>query len=326
MKKDSEILGHGNIIRKIQGVERGFAILKSKQKGFKVLVTLITIIFMSMQAMPFNMTYAKNAATSGKYFGVHWTYDKANKTLTITGKGKMHDYSGDTVFADGDDCPWWDFSNETEKIVIGEGITHIGGSAFNHFVITSVSIPESVTSIGYSAFSDCGKLKSIKLPDKLKKIDLAALSRTYLKDINIPDDVRSMGEWMFSECDNLHCVTLPKNLKTLPEGTFRNCPKLKSVTIPANVTIIGPNAFENSGIRSIVIPKNVTTLKNDIFIDCKYLTTITIKSEKLVKLSKHTWKGLSKDTVIRVPKKKLNAYKDMFYKAGLNKKIVITQG
>ena len=297
--------------------------MKSKQKGFKVLVTLITIIFMSMQAMPFNMTYAKNAATSGKYFGVHWTYDKANKTLTITGKGKMHGWLGDE---NNDDCPWWGFSNKTEKIVIDEGITHIGGMAFDHFAVTSVSIPESVTSIGYSTFSNCKELVSITLPKGLKKIGPGALCGTNLRKIVISENVTSMGGWMFTDCNNLSKVILPKKLKTLPEGTFRNCPKLKSVTIPANVTTIGPNAFENSGIRSIVIPENVTTLKNDIFIDCKYLKTITIKSEKLAKLSKHTWKGLSKDTVIRVPKKKLKAYKDMFYKAGLNKQIVITQG
>ena len=138
--------------------------------------------------------------------------------------------------------------------------------------------------------------------------------------------VTSMGKWMFTDCNNLSKVILPKNLKTLPEGTFRNCPKLKSVTIPVNITTIGPNAFENSGIRSIVIPKNVTTLKNDIFIDCKSLITITIKSENLAKLSKYTWEGLSKNTVIRVPKKKLNKYKDMFYKAGLSRKIMVTQG
>ena len=194
------------------------------------------------------------------------------------------------------------------------------------FTVTSVSITDNVTSIGDSAFDECWKLKSIKLPDKLKKLGSVFAGCINLKKILIPNGVKSMGRWMFTDCNNLSKVTLPKKLKTLPEGTFRNCPKLKSVTIPENVTTIGPNAFENSGIRSIVIPKNVTTLKNDIFIDCKYLKTIAIKSEKLAKLSKHTWEGLSKNTVIRVPKKKLTVYKEMFYKTGLSKKIVITHG
>ena len=299
--------------------------MKSKQKSFKVMVTLVSILCLSIQTLTFNVSYAKEAATSGEYFGVHWKYDKTNRTLTITGKGKMHDYSGDTVFADGDDCPWWDFSNETEKIVIGEGITHIGGSAFECFSVTSVLIPDSVTSIGEGVFDGCGKLKSIRLPDKLKKVGSIFAGCTNLNNVILPNGVKSIGKWMFTDCNNLSRVTLPTKLKTFPEGTFRNCSKLKSVTIPTNVTIIGPNAFENSGIRSIVIPKNVTTLKNDIFIDCKSLTTITIKSEKLSKLSKHTWEGLSKDTVIRVPKKKLNAYKDMFYKAGLGNNIKIVQ-
>ena len=97
-------MGHENTVRKIQGVERGYAILKSKQKGFKVLVTLVTILCLSIQTLTFGVAYAKVAATSGvDDYGTHWKYDKVKRTLTITGKGEMHDYFGEENEGN---CPW----------------------------------------------------------------------------------------------------------------------------------------------------------------------------------------------------------------------------
>ena len=274
--------------------------------------------------MTSDVTYAKEQATSGDFFGIAWNYDEDTKTVTITGTGKMHDHEGYDVYVDGDDCPWWEFNHVTENIIIEEGITHIGVDAFDNFIVTNVSISDSVTSLGADSFGGCWKLEYIKLPKSLKKIESGAFcSCEELKEIDIPDSVTSMGKWAFADCDNLSSVKLPKKLKTLQEGIFRNSYKLKSIKIPVSVTRIDANAFEGSGIRSITIPKNVTTLKNDIFLDCKNLKTITIVSEKISKISKYTFRGVNEKTVIKVPKKKLKEYKKMFYNAGLNKKVKI---
>lgn len=299
--------------------------MKTKRKSAIIVILLVAIMCLGVPYDASETAYAKTLPTSGEFYGIKWEYDEATKTLTITGKGKMHDYIGDIGEDVSDECPWWDYCDVTEKIIINDGITHIGGMAFDHFYeVTSVSIPGSVSSIGYDAFDSCDKLSSITLPKNLKTIKMGVFTSCLsLKEITIPDSVTSMGKWSLAECDKLSSVKLPKNIKTLPEGIFRNCPKLKSVKIPKAVTVIGANAFENSGIQAITIPKNVTTLKSEIFLNCKYLKTITIESDKITKVSKGAFKGITDKTVIQVPKKQFDIYKDMFYKAGLSKKVTI---
>lgn len=289
--------------------------MKIKQKYAIVTIVLFTVLCLGIWVMTSDIAYERKAVTSGNYNGTHWKYDKLKKALIFYGKGKMYDYTGEE---DECDLPWWKYSNVTKTIVIGEGITHIGDFAFgsfpfDDFAVTYVSIPDSVTSIGDSAFSGCKKLKNIKLPKGLIKLDSAFCGCKNLKKIVIPDGVKSMGKWTFSDCDQLSSVILPNNLKMIPEGTFRNCPKLKSIKIPDSVIKISANAFENSGIRSITIPQNVTILKDEIFLDCKYLKTITIKSSNITNIRRHAFTGVSKKTVIKVPKEMLEIYKKRFY-------------
>ena len=290
------------------------------RKGKIVIILTVLICAFTFLGMTPNTAQAEESTTSDDYFGMKWNFNEGTQTLTITGIGEMHDYMGGE---DGDECPWWEWETQTKKIIIGNGITHIGGMAFWKFSVETISIPESVTSIGDATFYGCSNLESIVLPDKLKKIDSGAFGCTGLKKITIPNSVETMGRWVFTDCEKISSIILPKKLKSIPEGTFRNCVKLKSITIPNSVTKINANTFENSGIRSITIPRKVTTLKNELFLDCKYLKTITIKSSKIKNVSKDTFKGVSKKVEIKVPKKKLKTYKKMFYKAGLNCKVKI---
>ena len=86
-----------------------------------------------------------------------------NGVLTISGKGKMYDYSFDN------EAPWGRF--DTNRIIIGDGITTIGGRAFaNCICLTSVTIPNSVTEIGGSAFFSCSSLTSVTIPNSVTTI------------------------------------------------------------------------------------------------------------------------------------------------------------
>ena len=84
--------------------------------------------------------------------------------LTISGKGKMYDYSYDNNRA-----PW--YGNYIKRIIIGDGITTIGGNAFSYCrALTSVTIPNSVTKIGSSAFTYCSALTSVTIPNSVTEI------------------------------------------------------------------------------------------------------------------------------------------------------------
>ena len=92
------------------------------------------------------------------------------------------------------------------------------------------------------------------------------------------------------------------------------------------VTSIAKSAFKNNKkLKTVTIGKNVSKIGENVFSGCKKLKTITIKSTKLKAktLSKSTFKGITKATTVKVPKKKLSAYKKLFKSRGLSSKVKV---
>ena len=138
-------------------------------------------------------------------------------------------------------------------------------------------IPESVTSIGESAFFDCIGLTSITIPESVTSIGESAFSGCGLTSINIPESVTSIEEGAFSSCIGLTSVTIPESVTSIEEGTFEDCRRLPSITIPNSVTNIGESAFAScTSLTSITIPESVTNIGEDAFLSCYNLTFITI--------------------------------------------------
>lgn len=129
-----------------------------------------------------------------------WSLDKKG-TLTISGKGEMPDYSGDTP-------PWVKYRDDIKAVVIEEGVTHIGAQCFQFCTnLKSVTIPSSVESIGAAAFYRCEKLSAVSLPGDLTEIaDQSFDHCTALKSIVIPDGVTRIGESAFNCCQKLETV------------------------------------------------------------------------------------------------------------------------
>jgi hypothetical protein len=138
--------------------------------------------------------------------------------------------------------------------------------------ITSVTIPDSVTSIGEGdsrtrgAFAGCTSLKSVTLPRNLKTIP----------------------SYMFADCRSLETITLPAGLEQIGEGAFANT-ALKSIALPDRITGIGNGAFSGTGLSSVVLPKNLQRLgsysdyysRNGVFYDCTSLESVTFQSRRL---------------------------------------------
>ena len=133
------------------------------------------------------------------------------------------------------------------SVIIPDSVTSIGSSAFrNCSSLTSVTIPDGVTSIGYYAFSGCSGLTSITIPESVTSIGYYAFSDcSGLTSITIPESVTSIGDYAFSYCSGLTSITIPKSVTSIGDYAFSDCYNLTNITIPDSVTTIGYYAFSN---------------------------------------------------------------------------------
>ena len=171
----------------------------------------------------------------------------------------------------------------------GHTVTGIGDWAFaNCDSLISVTIPDSVTSIGVNPFSKCGKLIKINVSPEneyLAVTDGVLFSKPDCRlvcypcafiqtEYSIPDGIRIIGDWAFCGC-SLVSVTIPDSVTSVGEGAFSDCGSLTSITIPDSVTSIGDWAFFYCDFASVTIPDSVTSIGEYAFSKCS-LTSVTI--------------------------------------------------
>ena len=152
----------------------------------------------------------------------------------------------------------------------------------NNELATSITIPDSVTSISYSAFRGCTGLTSVTIGGSVTSISKYAFSDcTGLTTVNwnatACTSAGSYSSPIFKGCSNLATVNIGDNVKIIPHYAFYNCTGLTNVTIPDSVTSIGDSAFSNcTGLTSVTIGDSVTSIGQSAFSDCTGLTSVTI--------------------------------------------------
>jgi hypothetical protein len=128
--------------------------------------------------------------------------------------------------------------------------------------VTSITIPNSVTSIGFAAFYGCTALTSVAIPSSVTSIgDLAFGNCTGLTSVNIPNSVTSIEEYAFGGCSGLTTLTIGNSVTSIGRFAFVDCSGLTTLTIPNSVTSIGGAAFRGcTGLTSIVISNPLTVV------------------------------------------------------------------
>ena len=153
------------------------------------------------------------------------------------------------------------------SITIGNSVTSIGNYAFYYCqALTSIDIPNSVTSIGDRPFYSCSALISISV---------ASDNPTYDSRGNCNAIIETSTNTLILGCKN---TIIPNSVTSIGNSAFFNCRVLASITIPNSVTSIGNNAFMYCGLTTIDLPNSVTSIGNSAFSHCSSLISVTIGS------------------------------------------------
>ena len=235
-----------------------------------------------------------------------WTLSP-DGVLTISGTGSMPDYSmkyaNTTDYTWISTAPWAAHADRIQRLVMEEGVTSASKYAFCGLTaLTAVTLPDSLSTIGWGTFEDCSGLTGITIPSGVTAIGYSAFEDcTGLTSITLPDSVTSLGSSVFWGCSSLTSVTLPTGLTSISGYLFIWCTSLTSITIPGGVTTIERSAFDRcTSLTSITIPSGVTTIGASAFENCAALTAIDLPSG-VTAISDSTFKGCEKLTSVTIP-------------------------
>ena len=176
---------------------------------------------------------------------------------------------------------WLSNCSSLVSLNIGENVQTIPDYfVFGRGFVGTLSIPNSVTSIGYEAFYNCYGFASASIGNSVTSIGGSAfLACTGLVSVSIPSSVTYIGSSAFASCTNLASVVIPESVVSVESGTFSDCTNLASVSLPNSLTAIGDNAFNNcDNLASITIPNTVVSIGYDAFYSCNNLTSVILGS------------------------------------------------
>ena len=223
-----------------------------KSKVFKRLLSISLCLIMVFGTLSIGgvIDFKAFAASGSCGTNVTWELNSDTGELLISGTGAMNDYTTSST------APWYyNYKGKITKVTIEDSVTSIGESAFEDCTgLTSITIPDSVTSIGNWAFDGCTGLTSITIPNSVTSIRQYAFYKcTGLTSITIPNSVTSIGESAFDGCTSLTNIIINSNvLKTIGIEAFRSCTSLKSIKIPDSVTSICNGAFSGcTGLKTV---------------------------------------------------------------------------
>ena len=259
----------------------------------KRLISLLVAVCMMVAMLPLSAVtaFAADTASSTEQEaknGYMYAYKvNADHTVTIT---KVLGPVDSTNHVDSTNNGPYDIEIPTE--LGGCTVTGLGEYSFSGYLsaaqshepyqfgrnIRSVTIPQSVTSIGDYAFTDCEELNSLTIKDAATSIGNSAFAECYkLTTLSLGEKITTIGKYAFSECHKLDNVTIPPSVTSIGNSAFRRCYALTTLSLGENIETIGKYAFEECrALTNVTIPEKVKTIEPYTFGWCLSLKYITL--------------------------------------------------
>ena len=247
-------------------------------------VLLIVLALVSVSA--YAVVSDSDGADASDGDGVTYAFDSG--ILTVSGTGAMADY------ASASDAPWSGYKDSAVSIVVGSGITKVGSAAFEGFsAAESVTISDTVVSLGAGAFKDCTGIKTLTMPMSLnaaashsspafsgctgiEKITFTGTGDGYNYSANTDNDYYQDTPWYLSK-EKLTEIVIENGVTSIGKNAFMSCTALTSLTIGSGVTSIGMSAFMScTALTSLTIGNGVTSIGNMAFCSCTALSSVVI--------------------------------------------------
>ena len=235
-----------------------------------------------------------NCGTTGHEADVTWSLNLCDSTLTISGTGAMANYPALNM-------PWKDYRTSIKSVIISDGVTTIGSSAFNGCSnLTSLTVPPSLTSVGQYAFSSCWAMESVYISDltawcniNFGTYDSSPFCRngydaihvgggdlyvngTKVTTLTIPDGITEIKNDAFYGFAGITDIQF-NQVTTIGNSAFHGCHGLTSITLPEGVTSIGQYGIcYCSHLQSISIPASASSLGNSMVVANPALTDIYV--------------------------------------------------
>ena len=297
-----------------------------KKRIFVIAVALVTLLTAGI----FRASAATAAVDSGTCgANLTWVLDSSG-VLTISGTGPMtdYDYSG---------APWNGHKDSITTVVIGNGVTSIGSSAFwectnltsapipdsvtkiggwaffGCTALTSVNIPAGVTALGNSAFAFCSGMKTLKINGNFSAHHNSFHACTSLTNLKVGAGVTKFAENFLTNLYALSAITVDSGNNTYSDKdglllskdgkTLLFCPLTRSgsLTVPAGVKTIGEMAFfDCKKLTSVTLPNGVTTIGKEAFLHCTKLTSVNIP-DSVTEIEGYAFYGCTKLKEMDIP-------------------------
>lgn len=204
------------------------------------------------------------------------------------------------------DCPFESLSSVSisrgvlTEITVPDGILSLGESCFSaQYHLTKASLPDSIIAIGARCFSSCEALTEIKIPPVSAIPQSCFYACTALQSVEIPDTVTLVDYGAFDKCTALQSVSIPDSVTELKVNAFSRCSGLLNVKLSQSLSKLYSAAFEGcTSLQTITLPVSLTYMEGDIFDNCTSLQTVyyegnQMQFDQISKWSENGWLGNS---------------------------------